>query len=100
GIRDKLVTGFRRVLFRSPALPREELDVSGDRAYLPDELVVCLGQRAIERLRARLEHDPVSLPRDPHRDQHVVENGVGWNRLDQRSGEHTSELQSLAYLVC
>src|SRR5205823_14401650 len=25
---------------------------------------------------------------------------AGWNRMERRSEEHTSELQSLAYLVC
>src|SRR2546425_9711283 len=28
------------------------------------------------------------------------ESGIWWRRHDERSEEHTSELQSLAYLVC
>src|SRR2546425_6252134 len=75
GIRDKLVTGFRRVLFRS--LEAERRRASGP-VYL--------------RADAMMDRPNPNPPAD-----------LEWLQdpfCRTRSEEHTSELQSLAYLVC
>src|SRR2546425_8198309 len=47
-----------------------------------------------EGVRVGIIHDPDARPRDAGRDRHLL------HHVDERSEEHTSELQSLAYLVC
>src|SRR2546423_4579329 len=75
-------------LFRSLRRDRGRAEVlHDDGAVPPDALSVLRGVRAIERRRSG--RDAVGRPGD----------GVGDVRL-VRSEEHTSELQSLAYLVC
>src|SRR5205823_11272264 len=79
-------------LFRSPII----------RTRLAQTFRYILSQRLIPRADLRGRIAAVEILKSTPRTREYIENGEseGKSLLDARSEEHTSELQSLAYLVC
>src|SRR5205823_9704946 len=71
-----------------------QLEGSGAHALLPK-----IRERHVRRIDGRVARRQHEQQRRL-RPLHAEDDGVGLRRLDRRSEEHTSELQSLAYLVC
>src|SRR5687767_15391888 len=91
---------------RSTLFPYTTLFRSGDRGAVPHAVVMgqvpLEGKGAVQQVRGRGEN--VEAPVDPGLEPVVVIRRTSRVELlqltDLRSEEHTSELQSLAYLVC
>src|SRR3989441_2857932 len=91
GIRDKLVTGVQTCALPIYLSLDDQAGDAGERSSLVfGGMDATSAQPTIQDLEARVADDPD----DPEAHQALGE------ALIERSEEHTSELQSLAYLVC
>ncbi len=72
---------------QQPAFTGEQLRYAADRAHLADIFLARGGGRAIPRSRACVEYDAKAAPRDPDRDDDVVEQCVGRNRFEEPAAD-------------
>src|SRR5205823_9255946 len=99
GIRDKLVTGVQTCAFRSEEHLRQRKrirprTVAGHQQPAGAALAECVQAVACQPLR-KLNDQSLRVAMHQRADR-----GTGVHLAPERSEEHTSELQSLAYLVC
>jgi len=70
---------------QKPPFPAKQLERAGDRPGLANELLASGRRRSVEGARPRIEQHAVASPHNPQRDQHIIENRVRRDRIEQRA---------------
>jgi len=73
-----------------PAFTGEQLECAGDGPHFSDELVMAGGGCRVVGARRGFQAHAVAPPDDPERNQHIVENRVVGNRLEQASPDRVN----------